>query len=254
MRWQIFGFVAVFWLVAVGLYLAALGNTALLVLSMGILAVLLILVVVSGSFAIMPTHQSFYLAIATLPIFMFVQLTLVPRVTPLIEPLLAYLILAVTLLIYHQTTRVRVEAAGLRRNQIVVAIALAIPAGMGLAFANRLLLPEAPSIVPRYAGLAILVAASSAFLDEYWFRGILQSRIEATGGASAGWLATAALFAAASTYRADFGVLAFRAGLGVFLGSLVWWRRLLPLTLAIRTATAVALVILSGFSANAVLP
>ncbi|MEE9196826.1 MAG: CPBP family glutamic-type intramembrane protease [bacterium] len=201
-----------------------------------------------------PAHRRFYLAAAILPTFTLVRLSLIGTLAPLSEEILSYLLLAATLVFYQHATQAATGRMSLRGPDIIRSLRDAIPLGFALAIAALILLPAPLSTVPEEAVFAILAAGAVALIDEYFFRGILQSQISAVSRPVVGWLATAFLFAAFAATTGDLTVIAYRAGLGLLLGFLVWWRGLLAHALMTRTVSVLLIGVLAPLDFSVLLP
>ncbi len=247
-------FLAAYIVVARGLFLAATGDPILLPATILLLTGLLFALILGGVFDSEPAHRRFYLAAAILPTFTLVRLTLIGTLAPLSEQILSYLLLAATLVFYQHATQAGARSVSLRTTGLIRSLRDAIPLGFAVALVALLLLPAPLPFLPEEAVLAILAAAGIAFIDEYFFRGILQSQISAVSRPVVGWLATAFLFAAFAASTGDVTVIAFRAGLGLLLGFLVWWRGLLPHALMTRTVSVLFIGILAPFDFSVLLP
>lgn len=240
---SVLGFLLLYGFVAAALYLGAGGDTRLLPGSLALLPLLLTLGILGGAFARVPAHRGFYLAASTVPLFTLLSLTLVGTLPTLTQSLVSYLLLGITLIVFQQATHTRIPPEGLEGR----AFLRTLPYGLGLAAAFALvtyLIFDLPPLFPgEPATTAVLVAAAVAFLDEYWFRGVLQSQVAAVTTPFVGWLATVLLFVAVAAPQGDPMVLVSQAWIGILLGYLVWWRGLLPLALVVRTAAAILLVL-----------
>ncbi len=194
-----------------------------------------------------------YVVLSILPVLTVARIAFGGASTPLVGPLLVYLLLAVTVLALRPSPGVPSELPVLGRRQLARALALggALAAGITiLAF----FLPFPVGTVDGPPWLPALLFAPVALLDELWFRGILQGSIARLTSAPSGWIATAVLFAA---YGEPFGTpstLLFRIALGLAFGALAMRRENLPVTLVARTAITAALLALSpGLAATSLL-
>ena len=247
-------FLAAYTIVARGLFLAATGDPILLPATILLLTGLLFALILGGVIDPEPAHRRFYLAAAILPTFTLVRLTLIGTLAPLSEQILSYLLLAATLVFYQQATQAGTGSVSLRANNLLRSLRDAIPLGFVVALAALLLLPAPLPYVPEEAVFAILAAGAIAFIDEYFFRGILQTQISAVSRPVVGWLATVFLFTAFAASTGDLTVLAYRAGLGLLLGFLVWWRGLLAHALMTRTVSVLFIGVLAPLDFSVLLP
>ncbi len=250
----IFAFLATYAVVARGLFLAATGDVVLLPATILLLTAMLVALILGGVIATEPAHRRFYLAAAILPTFTLVRLTLIGTLPPLSEEILSYLLLAATLIFYQHAAQAGLPGMRLRPGVLVRSLRDALPLGFALALAALLLLPAPPFVIPEEAVFAILAAGAVAFIDEYWFRGILQSQISGVSNPVVGWLVTVGLFVAFVASTGDLAILAYRGGLGLLLGFLVWWRRLLPLALMTRTVSVLFIGVLAPLDFSVLLP
>ncbi len=253
MSWSLLGFVAIYTLIATGLSLAAIGNLILLPHSVILLTVLLLALALGGVFAPLPAQRQFYLAASLLPIFALVRLGLVAALPPPAELFLPYLILGAALAFYARVNYPGTTSVNLRVADLVVNLRYAIPLGSAIGLVELFVFAPQVSYDVGDAWLAAIVAGFIAFLDEYLFRGVLQSQTGAVSRPVIGWLATAVLFVADAAPTGDPTTLIFRAGLGLFLGYLVWRRGRLPLALMIRVVSAVLVALLLPHAVGSVL-
>ncbi len=246
LTWPLLAFLAAYGFIAGSLYLAALEDLTLLTVGMSLLPVLLTGFVLGGVFARYAAHRRFYLAAAILPMFTLISLTLVLTLPTVAQALVSYLVLGIALIVYQQATRSRIPPEGFRARDVVTSIPIALPLGFIVAYLGVTIFSRTSPYPETELTTAVLVAAAVAFLDEYLFRGVLQSQVGAVSRPAIGWLATAGLFVAFSAPSGDPFTILFRAWVGILLGFLVWWRRLLPLALMVRTTAAVFLVVLTA--------
>lgn len=189
-------------------------------------------------------HQ-FYLALCVLPCLTLARLAFTSGVSSAFDPLFVYLLLAVALLVYRQSTGARpVVLEGWAAHPIGTLLG-----GFLLAAPFVLLGFRISSVGPLAFGnpplLDLAVVAPIALLDEVWFRGILQGQLAAATSRPSAFFATFILFVA---YGAPFGgvpILAFRATFGFVFGLVALRRRSLPVALTARVLLAWALVVLT---------
>ena len=213
-------------------------------------ASLVLLAVLSGglflaSFAeARPAAQRAYVLLAVLPILTLARLAFAQTVVSLLDPLLVYLLLAVTLLALRPSIGPwpAVPARGRRTLMRALVLGGTLAAGVtALGFA----LPLPQSAVVESPWLSALVLVPVALLDEFWFRGILQGSVAQVTSAPSGWIGVAVLFA---SYGEPFGppsALLFRIALGLVLGALAMRRENLPATLVARAALTLGLLVVS---------
>jgi membrane protease YdiL (CAAX protease family) len=187
--------------------------------------------------------QRFYLVLTIAPGLTIARLTFVSAVPPAFDLLFVYFLLAGTLAVYRQ--------AGAGEPLVVVGdagkVLRGLPSAGIVAVALAILALQLPRAgVPAGVGpawIGVTVAAPVAFLDELWFRGVLQQRLQAVTSRRTSWLATALLFVA---YGEPFGTvtsLAFRMVVGLVLGAIAARPGNLPLVLVARTLMAVAIAL-----------
>lgn len=239
-----YAFLAVYGIIGVELYVAAIGFPEVLPMGFLVLTASLVLLVLGGIFDEDPTRRRFYLAAAVLLLFTYVRLVFVGALAPIPEILLSYLILGGSLVLYQTATRVRVRVGSLQPGTLRRTLPLAIPLGLGFAILDVILPFQTRDYLGEVSWLAVGVASTVAFLDEYWFRGVLQAQMVAVSTPLEGGLGTALLFAVFAAPMGDPFLITYRAGLGLVLGYLVWRHRLLSLALATRVVAAVLAILL----------
>ncbi|HYM40905.1 MAG TPA: CPBP family glutamic-type intramembrane protease [Thermoplasmata archaeon] len=243
--WVLAGFVGAYALAGTLLALSLAGLGDFLVPGMAFLVLLCVGVFAGSLLDARRTAQRFYLALSLVPSLSIARLAFLGVSVPIFDPLFVYLLFAVALLAFRQSTGSGQAPGRMSRRQVPRALIL----GSGLAAAFAILgvvLPLASGpVTPLPLWMSLPILAPIALLDELWFRGFLQQGLAGATTARQGWLATAVLFVA---YGAPFGtptVLLFRAAFGVTLGALAMRPVNLPAALVARTVMAVALVALA---------
>ncbi len=237
-------FTCAYALIQAALAVSLAGSAGLLPVSLLLLVLLAAAVFVAGLLDGRSTAQPLYLALCVLPCLTIARLAFTAEAFSAFDPLFVYLLLAVALIGYRQTTGARpLVAEGFsgsfqRTFGLAVVLAAAFVA-VALQFGG---LGGTSTSGPPWLDLAVV--APVALLDELWFRGVLQGQLAASTSRLGAFLAVLVLFVA---YGAPFGglnVLAFRAGFGVAFGLVAVRRRNLPLVLVARVLMALALVLL----------
>ena len=208
-----------------------------------------LIVLTTGAFAANFRHpersaQQVYLALSIVPALTIARLALVGLPEWFLDPIFAYLLLAVAILVLRDTSGARVLFQSRTAKSPILALALGGGLAEGLSILGFVFLGPAPSAAKLDAWLWAGLLAPVALLDELWFRGLLQQSLTRALPNSWGWVATAAIFAA---YGAPFGTLStfvFRSAYGLVLGFVATRRENLPASLVARTAMTVALVVL----------
>jgi membrane protease YdiL (CAAX protease family) len=213
------------------------GLAALVLLSAGVF--------VGSLWDLRPTAQRFYLALSILPGLTIARLAFEGISPAALDPLFVYLLLAITLLALQQATPGESGLEDLRRRSLLPALALggALAASFTVLGAVLPLEKGAAPLGPLW--IPALVLIPSAFLDEFWFRGILQRGL--SQAASPGWgaLATVLLFASYGAPFGDLNALLFRAAYASVFGVLAIRRQNLLVLLVARTAMTAALLVLN---------
>jgi len=238
-------FVAAYGIVEAVLSFSLAGTGSFVAAALVLLVFLAVGVFIGSLLELRRALQQFYLALSLLVCVTIARLAFAQVSIPILGPLLAYLLLAATLVVYRPSAEIPSGMHSASRMQLL----RAIPLGACLAAAFVILGFVIP--FPETSGaegpilLSVLVLGPAALLDEFWFRGVLQDRLAHIMSARWSWLATAILFV---SYGAPFGTLPdllFRSAYGLTLGALATRRENLPLVLLARTAMAVALVLLN---------
>lgn len=191
------------------------------------------------------TGQRFYLGLSIVPGLTVARLAFRGMPPEILDPLFVYLLLAVTVLVFRQTTGAPSGLRELTRDQWARALPLGGALAVGLAILGIVLYAPGGFASGGPAWIPVLVVAPVAFLDEFWFRGLLQRALASVTSTKWGWLATSAIFAA---YGAPFctpATFAFRAAYGLALGALAMRRENLPVVLLARTGMVVAIAALN---------
>ncbi len=242
--WALGAFVAAYALVEMGVALSVVGPGPFYPAGLALLVLLSAAAFLGSLLQPRKAGQRFYLALSLVPALTVARLAFAGNAVSVLDPLLVYLLLAVTVFAFRQSTEVRSEFRGLTGRQL----ARSLPLGVALAAAITIfgvVLPLPTAALPvADPWISVLIVAPMALLDEFWFRGLLQGGLAGATTARWGWIATVALFVA---YGAPFGAwptVVFRLGYGVVLGALAMRRENLPVTLTARTAMAVALAAL----------
>jgi membrane protease YdiL (CAAX protease family) len=188
--------------------------------------------------------QRFYLALSILPGLTLARLAFLGISPAVLDPLFAYLLLAVTLLVLQQATPGESGLERVQRRHVLRALVL----GGALAGAFTVLgvvLPLAnPASSPAPAWIPALVLIPSAFLDEFWFRGVVQGGVARISSPTWGAVATVLLFASYGVPFGGLNPLLFRAAVASVLGAVAIRRQNLLVTLVARTAMTAALALL----------
>lgn len=227
------------------LLLAAQGVDALLPEGLALLVLLSGAMFVGGILEPRKNAQVFYLALSVVPALTLARMGFGVTVQFIIDPLLVYLLLAVTILVLRQSIGARPEARGLTRRQTLRALPLGVALAAGFTVLGTLLPVAGATASAGPSWVPLVVLAPVALLDEFWFRGVLQGTLARATSAEWGWLGTAVLFVA---YGAPFGngiTLLFRMAYGLAFGALAMRRENLPVSLVARTVMTVALLALS---------
>jgi hypothetical protein len=189
--------------------------------------------------------QRFYLALSIIPGLTVARLAFTGMPPEILNPLFVYLLLAVTVLVFRQTTGTPSGLRELTRDQWARALPLGGALAVGLAILGILLFAPGGWASGTRAWIPVLIVAPVAFLDEFWFHGLFQRGLAGVTSAKWGWIATAAIFAA---YGAPFctpATFAFRSAYGLALGALAMRRENLPVVLLARTGMVVAIAALN---------
>jgi len=253
LRWPLFGgasswvlaaFVITYALVAALLAVSQEGPSGFLAGALFLLVLLSAGVFIGSLLEIRRAVQRVFLALSIVPGLTLARLVFAGASLSILNPLFVYLLLAAALTTFPASEQRSWEL----RDPTLGAVLRALPFRAALAAAFivlGLVLPLQASSPPEGAVWIFLLAiVPSAFLDEFWFRGILQSGLAGVGTRRMGWLITVALFVA---YGAPFGnlnTLLFRAAYGTVFGAVAMGRGNLAVTLVARTAMSIALVAL----------
>jgi hypothetical protein len=228
-----------------------------LALLAGTLALLVFLsagVFIAGLLEARSAGQRAFLALSMVPALTIARLVFADTALPILSPLLVYLLLAAALMTFPASERASLGLRGLNRGAVLRALLLGAVLAVGFVVLGLVLPPEASSSALGSFGISLLAIVPSAFVDEFWFRGILQSGLSESTSRNLGWLATLALFVA---YGAPFGnlyALLFRSAYGAVFGAVARGRGNLPVTLVARTCMATALLaIVPGFAGRSLL-
>ena len=221
------------------------GPEGLLPASLFLLVLLAAGLFFAGVFEPRKDVQQLYVAVALMPVLTIARLSFYAGILTAYDPLFVYLLLGVTLIGFRQAWRGPPLVTVERPKRLILALPLVAILTFGFVDL-ALYLPRGPSVpVSGPIWFGAFVAGPVAFLDELWFRGILQTRIARLTSPGVAFLVTAALFTA---YGAPFGppgILPFRLALGLMLGSIAIREDRLLLALGSRTAIAIAFVVLS---------
>ena len=232
--------------VQTGLYLAAVGNETLLLASMVLLSALLAASVLAGAFTESPPFRGFCLSVSVLAVFTFASLVLGGALPPTVRDLLSYLLLGSSL-VFLRSPSGAAKGLHLPPRPVLLKVALvAAPTGVALGALQVLIMPQASSFSGGGGWMGVLVAGSVAFVDEYFFRGVLQRHVESETTANLGWSSVALVFAVFAAPSGNATAIAFRVGGGAVLGLLVSRTRVVLLSCVAR---AVAALLYGGFSA-----
>jgi hypothetical protein len=252
--WVVIAFVSTYGLVATLLVMPAEPSLAPFVGAMALLVLLCASVFIGSLLAARHTVQRAFLALSVVPALTITRLVFADATLPVLDPLFVYLLLAAALTTFAASERESWGLRDLNRGAVLRALLLGVGLAAGFVVLGWLFPADASSVPQGSIGIYLLAIVPSAFLDEFWFRGILQSRLAAAGTRNLGWLVTLALFVA---YGAPFGnvyTLLFRMGYGAVFGAVAMGRGNLPVTLAGRTLLAIALIVVApGFGGGSFL-
>ena len=198
--------------------------------------------------------QRFYLALSIVPGLSVARLAFKGMPPEILDPLFVYLLLAVTVLVFRQTTGMPSGLRQLSRAEWARALPLGAELAAGLGILGIVLFGPGGSTAGGPVWISVLVVAPVAFLDEFWFRGILQRGLASVTSAKWGWLATAVLFAAYGAPFATPATFLFRCAYGLAFGALAMRRENLPVVFLARTGMAVAIAAFNpGLVGNALI-
>lgn len=224
------------------------GDTAFLHGALLLDVSLLVFLTLAGIWTPRPSGRALTLAAALLPMFTLARLIFFGTIPLPAVGLLSYLFMTIGLAYVLSTPRAP-PTEGRRRGSVYATeiLTIAAPIGFLLAFAGIFLSPDSlRGPAPGWAGVAI--AGTVAFIDEFYFRGVLQPALSGDSTPVAGWMTTTALFGALAATQGGAGFTAFQTGLGFALGVLVLRPHRLSLVLALTarvvTATVAATLLL----------
>ncbi len=247
-------FLGVYGLISVMLNLGLGGGATVFVGSLILLVLLGAGVFVGSLLEVGAAGQWFYLTLSILPGLTIARLAFAALPQPILDPLFAYLLLAGTILVLGPHPEAIVGARRLRREHLLRALPIGGALAAGLVALGLVLPLEGGPIPQGPVWFPILVLAPAAFLDELWFRGILQGAVARVTSAPGGWLATVVLFAAYGSPFSTLSAILVRLGVGVVLGALAIRRENVPAVLIARPLVVAALVALSpGLAGTSVL-
>lgn len=213
-------------------------------LGLGALVVLTAAVFVANLRSPHPSGQRFYLALSIIPTLTIARLAFADLPILVLDPILVYLLLAVALLTFRETTGARVVLAGRGRAPWARALLLGGGLATGMSIFGFVFLAPGPSSTEVQPWLWAVSLAPVALLDELWFRGLLQRDLTDRTSAPWGWIATAAIFVAYGAPLGTPATLVFRSAYGLVFGALAMRQENVAATLVARIAMTVALVLL----------
>lgn len=219
--------------IAFGLYVAARGDSALLPVSLFLLAASTVGFVIAGSFALDPARQRFYGTSGILLVFTFVRVVTAGTLPSLADVGLTYGLLLVSLALYRAVapTNPKIDMGP---EHIARAIPLAVPLAVGLAAFATIVHLRVPGSSVQPVWLAALVVGIVSVFDEYWFRGVVQSSLSGISSGPQAWLGTTVLFGSFAAWSGDASLVAYHAAIGAGLGLVVWRLRALLFAMTVR--------------------
>jgi hypothetical protein len=193
--------------------------------------------------------QRFFLTLSMLPILTLARLSFQNLVTPITQLLLVYTLLAVALLTFRQTVEPGAFAPLRDRRVLIGWSTMAVFGGVVFAAAGFRISLFSSDVSAPLTG-AVLVAIPLSAIDEFWFRGLLQSNVAEMTSRREAYLAIVLLFVG---YGLPFPIPGPSLGLFGTLGSIAYrfplaavlgWYALVPRRtgLAVFTRVVAALV------------